>query len=43
VQSALWIGTRGLRGGSSLANELRKHFGVVNRYRGGRPRKSAPT
>jgi hypothetical protein len=43
VQSALWIGARGLPGGSSLAKVLRKHFGVVNRYRGGRPRRSAPT
>jgi hypothetical protein len=43
VQSALWIGARGLPGGSSLAKVLRKHFGVVNRYRGGRPRRSAQT
>jgi hypothetical protein len=43
VNSALDKGLRGLPGGSSLAKVLRKHFGVVNRYRGGRPRRSTPT
>jgi hypothetical protein len=43
VNSALDTGLRGLPGGNSLAKVLRKHCGVVNRYRGGRPRRSTPT
>jgi hypothetical protein len=39
VNSALNQGARGLPGGSSLPTLLRKHFGVVNGYRGGRPKR----
>lgn len=39
VNSALGRGVRGLPGGSSLAQVLGQHRGVVNRYRGGRPKK----